>query len=199
MALKDLIRPAPTPAAERPPGITCESYTRGEGKRCAHYAAGGACSLPTEFMCVEWLKHNGPAPAPTPAEPAKANPQPLDRDLFGNPVPVIVEPPRAKLPAPVSLPRPVATEPVVDVDQLRGFTTEDIESFRALGVEVRLESEAYGEIWLVPTYTGADRREITPEHAATLARVISVFPGARVVAFHKSPKPERPERLEQRS
>jgi len=64
---------------------------------------------------------------------------------------------------------------------------------------VRLESETYGEIWLVPAYTGADRREITPEHAATLARVISVFPGARVVAFHKSPKPERPERLEQRS
>ena len=35
MALKDLIRPAPTPAAERPPGITCEKYTRGEGKRCS--------------------------------------------------------------------------------------------------------------------------------------------------------------------
>lgn len=199
MALKDLIKPAPTPAAERPAGITCENYSKGDGKRCAHYVAGGACALPTEFMCVEWLKHNGPAPAPNPTEPPKVVLQPLGRDLFGNPVPVVVEPPRAKPEAPAPLPRPTPTEPVVDVDQLRGFTSDDIESFKALGVEVKLESEAYGEIWLVPAYTGADRREITPEHVATLARVISVFPGARVVAFHKPPKPERPERLEPRS
>ena len=199
MALKDLIKPAPTPAAERPPGITCEKYSKGEGKRCAHYVAGGACALPDEFMCVEWLKHNGQSPAPAPTEPAQAAPQTLERDLFGNPMPVVVEPPRTKPPAPVPLPRPVPTEPVVDVDQLRGLTSDDIESFKALGVEVQLESEAYGELWLVPAYTGADRREITPEHAATLARVLSVFPGARVVAFNKPPKPERPERPEQRS
>jgi hypothetical protein len=199
MALKDLIKPDPTPAAERPPGITCEKYAKGEGKRCAHYIAGGACALPDEFMCVEWLKHNGPAPAPASAEPAEAAPQPLERDLFGNPVPVVVEPPRAKQPAQDPLPRPVPTVPVVDIDQLRGFTSEDIASFKALGVEVQLESESCGEIWLVPEYTGQNRREITPEHAATLARVLSVFPGARVVAFHKPPKPERPERPEQRS
>ena len=41
MALKDLIRPAPTPAAERPPGITCETYTSGEGKRCKPCQPGG--------------------------------------------------------------------------------------------------------------------------------------------------------------
>jgi hypothetical protein len=60
LALKELIRPAPMPAAERPPGITCEKYTRGEGKRCFHDAANGACALPDEFKCVEWLKANGP-------------------------------------------------------------------------------------------------------------------------------------------
>jgi hypothetical protein len=63
MALKDLIRPAPpppTPAAERPPGITCEKYTRGEGKRCLHFQQGGTCALPDEFVCTEWQKHNGP-------------------------------------------------------------------------------------------------------------------------------------------
>lgn len=41
MAIKDLVRPElppPTPAAERPPNITCEKYTRGEdGKRCIHF------------------------------------------------------------------------------------------------------------------------------------------------------------------
>ena len=57
MALKGLIRPAPMPAAERPPGITREKYTRGEGKRCIR---DGACAPPDEFMYVEWLNVNGP-------------------------------------------------------------------------------------------------------------------------------------------
>jgi hypothetical protein len=43
MALEDRIRPAPTPAAGRPPGITCEKCTGGEGERCIHDAANGAC------------------------------------------------------------------------------------------------------------------------------------------------------------
>ena len=97
MAIKDLVRPElppPTPAAERPPNITCEKYTRGEdGKRCIHFQQGGTCALPDEFVCTEWQKHNGPnkrtlpvvAPAPvvevTPAQ------KPVARDLFGNPLP----------------------------------------------------------------------------------------------------------------
>jgi hypothetical protein len=60
MALKDLIPPTPTPAAERPQGISCEKYLRSEGRRCAHYLANGACALATDFMCVVWLKVNGP-------------------------------------------------------------------------------------------------------------------------------------------
>jgi hypothetical protein len=82
--------------------------------------------------------------------------------------------------------------PEIDTDQLRGFTTSDIESFRAKGIEVKLESVTCGPIWLVPAYTGQARREITPEHAATIARVLSLFPGTRVVAFElpgESPPP----------
>ena len=41
-----------------------------------------------------------------------------------------------------------------------------------------LRSEAYGDLWLVPAYTGQPRKEITPEHAATVMRVLSVFPGS---------------------
>jgi hypothetical protein len=101
-------------------------------------------------------------------------------------------------PAPIALaPRPDAdAQPAVDVDQLRGFTTEDIESFKALGVEVLLHSETYGDVWLVPAYTGRDRKEITPEHAATLARVMSVFPGSHIVSFEKTAKTNNPERRE---
>jgi len=206
MALKDLIRPAPlppTPAAERPPGITCAKYTRSEGKRCVHYVSNGACALPDEFMCVEWLKVNGPKPAadaPNPS-PVVETPTPQARDLFGDPIAPSAEPPKPKPAAVVAhIASKPAAEPTIDVDRLRGFTTEDIESFKALGVEVQLHSEIYGELWLVPAYTGKPRKEITPEHAATVMRVLSVFPGSHVVAFEKTTNPERQERpAEERS
>lgn len=206
MALKDLIRPAPlppTPAAERPPGITCAKYTRSEGKRCVHYVSNGACALPDEFMCVEWLKVNGPKPAadaPNPS-PVVETPTPQARDLFGDPIAPSAEPPKPKPAAVVAhIASKPAAEPTFDVDRLRGFTTEDIESFKALGVEVQLHSEIYGELWLVPAYTGKPRKEITPEHAATVMRVLSVFPGSHVVAFEKTTNPERQERpAEERS
>ena len=67
---------------------------------------------------------------------------------------------------------------------------------KALGVEVLLHSETYGDVWLVPAYTGRERKEITPEHAATLARVMSVFPGSHIVSFEKTAKTNNPERRE---
>jgi len=165
---------------DKPAGITCEQYVRGEGTRCRHYLPNGACSLPGVLMCVEWLKKNDRRPPP----PA--------RDLFGQPLP---EPP-AKTQA---QPQPTAAEkPSVAVEQpaaveptpRRGLTTEDIESFRALGVEVCVRSDDYGDLWLVPAYTGQPRKEITPEHLATIARVLDAFPGSRVVAFDKKPPAE---------
>jgi hypothetical protein len=196
MALKDLIKPPPTPAADRPAGITCERYVRGEGKRCAHYVSNGACALPDEFMCVEWLKANEPGPRPPESSPPPvvapvAPPSPaVVRDLFGNPVPQV----EAPAPKPSPAHHPVVAAPVVqptpiDISRLRGFTTEDIESFKALGVEVCLQSESFGELWLVPAYTGQPRRELTPEHLATVLHALSVFPGSRVTGFHPPNKP----------
>lgn len=174
---------------DRPAGITCEKYVRGEGKRCRHYLANGGCALPDELMCVEWLKLNSHR---TTAAPAESRP----KDLFGNPVadnPAVSKPaPKAPPVVPTDTPSEATGDPSprIDVDQLRGFTTEDIASFKALGVEVLLHSETYGELWLVPAYTGQPRKEITPEHAATLMRVLSVFPGSRVMAFEKKPPAE---------
>lgn len=184
---------APTTTDDRPAGITCEKYVRGEGKRCRHYLSNGGCELPDELMCVEWLKANGHRPPAAPAEPRP-------KDLFGNAV--AADKPAVSKPAPKALPvlpahssgdeprSANAPAPAIDVDQLRGFTNEDIASFKALGVEVCLHSEAYGELWLVPAYTGRPRKEITPEHAATVMRVLSVFPGSRVTAFEKNPPGE---------
>jgi hypothetical protein len=193
MALKDLIKPASTPAADRPAGITCERYLRGEGKRCAHYVSNGACALPDEFMCREWLKVNEPGLPPADPSPppvvAPTPPAPAEvRDLFGNPVPQ-VDAPAPKLLPTVPAPTPTPAIPdasPIDLSRLRGFTTEDIESFKALGVEVCLKSDSFGELWLVPAYTGQPRRELTPEHLATVLHALSVFPGSRVTGFHKS-------------
>lgn len=202
MALKHLIRPAPapTPKAEAPPGVTCERYTRGEGKRCAHYTASGACTLPGESACLEWLKANGSRARAT-ATARLPTPPPVARDLFGHPIPDAKPALKAK---PVT---PAATEtttaaPVISpaIDGLRGLTTDDIASFKALGAEVHFKSDTYGDVWLVPAYTGQSRKELTPEHAATIVRVLAAFPGSRVLAFNKSTTTqERPERLEKRS
>ena len=126
-------------------------------------------------------------------------------DLFGNPnpdyrpappkgtasVPSTRAPSRQPSPREVegtrSVPSPAEPTDTSQPSPQRGLTTADIESFKALGVEVCIESEAAGQIWLVPAYTGADRKEISVEHAGTLATICSVFPGARVVSFEKLP------------
>lgn len=173
---------------DKPAGITCEKYVRGEGKRCRHYLANGGCTLPDELMCVEWLKVNGHRPPAAKPEAA------LAKDLFGNPVASTPPASRTRPATPhalpiVEAPPDAASEPKAP---LRGFTTEDIESFKALGVEVCLTSEAFGELWLVPAYTGQSRKELTPEHAATIARVLDAFPGSQVVAFEKTAKGTTP-------
>ncbi len=70
----------------------------------------------------------------------------------------------------------------------RAITDAEIASFKALGLEVRLATAELGDVWLVPAYTGADRYELSIEHAALIAAVSSAFPGARVTAFRKKPR-----------
>lgn len=193
MALTHLLQP--TAAQQRPPGVTCEAYVRGEGKHCLHYRTGGGCTLPSVGTCTEWLKVNGQATtrrdvaAPhVPVPPAKSAPAAVD--LFGHPLTEAGS--KKNAPAPASKPAPPAPSPNVKeldaespLSALRGLTDEDIASFKALGAEVCFASETYGEVWLVPAYTGQARKELTPEHAATLVRVLSAFPGSRVMSFEK--------------
>jgi hypothetical protein len=157
---------------DKPAGITCEQYVRGEGKRCRHYLPSGACSRPGHFRCEEWLKVNAP----------KA--RPLEQhQLFEPPVPV---PARAPTPAPSVARTPPSNVPAAAPNAATGIrclTEADLASFKALGVEVRLESDSLGEVWLVPAYTGAERQELSVEHAVLLAAIGSVFPGAKVTAF----------------
>ena len=61
--------------------ITCPKYEPVAGtKRCRDYHPNGACGLPDEFMCVEWLKANGhaaPAPVTTAATNEVPRPEPV--------------------------------------------------------------------------------------------------------------------------
>jgi len=162
--------------------FSCPHYDPLPGsKRCRSYLEGGACARPDEFMCVEWLKANGhavPPPAPGPKRDEG------NRDLFGKPVPES-EPPAPKSDAAPTQPDgPTSKKP--EVPLVRQITDEEIASFKALGAEVCLRSDEIGEVWLVPDYTGADRREISVEHAATLAAVCAAFPGAKVVSFERN-------------
>ena len=177
--------------------FACSHYESLPGeKRCRHYLKSGACARSDEFMCVEWLKANGQAipqamglaAKDQAAETSMPEPKPAT-DLFGKPLPAPPAVVQKKKPTSApALPRASTSPEKEEGPPPRGLTTEDIESFKALGVEVCVSSEALGQVWLVPEYTGKDRKEITAEHAATICRVLEAFPGSTVVAFHKNPK-----------
>jgi hypothetical protein len=156
--------------------IECPKYQAlPNSKRCTHFVEGGACALPEELMCVEWLRANGhPTPTPTPMPAAK---------LFQ------LEPPK---PAPVAPTRPATPmmPPYVCVESIdrrpaEPLPADRLQAFKALGVEVELDVGG-APVHLVPDYTGQDRIELSVEHAATLRLLLDSFPGARVVGFGRS-------------
>jgi len=184
MSIAGLSRQAASGASE----FTCPHYSPLPGsKRCQSYQDGGTCARPDLFLCTEWEKRNRHR-LPV---PKSSTDKTVPTDLFGNPLPEPEPKPgpaRDRQPAPAPAPGPLATADTDDRPPPRGLTTEDIESFKRLNVEVCLRSEAYGDLWLVPAYTDQDRKEITPEHAATICRVVEAFPGSRVVSFEKNPE-----------
>jgi len=198
MSLADLYRADRAKPTETS-SFTCLHYDAPPGeKRCRHYLKNGSCARPDELMCIEFLKANGhavPASAPGANEPAKLiNSTPLApkvaTDLFGNPLP---DPPKLALPPAklaVSTAAPKTAAPA-DPPIVRNVSDEEIKSFKDLSVEVCIASEALGEIWIVPEYTGAERKEISVEHAATLTAICAAFPGAKVVQYEKA-KPQPP-------
>ncbi len=176
-------------------GFSCSHYEPAPGgRRCRSYIDGGTCGrIDGEGdrhgegnQCMEWLRVNEGTTAHTSSNPAHVDPVP--RDLFGSPIqPPPPRPARRSRPAPLPTPSPVpkpltaSREPSV----VRNTTSDEISSFKALGVEVCLRSDAIDELWIVPNYTGKDRTELSVEHSATLTTICAAFPGARVVALNK--------------
>lgn len=171
----------------------CTKYVPdASGKRCRHYLKGGACSLAGEFMCVEWLKANGHA-----MPDGRSGVVHSQTDLFGSPAPKPASR-KTKTDEPATPFQPVAASPQPPVNgedrrPLEPIPKDDIDSFKALGVEVCLRSEEIGDVWIVPAYTNQPRRELSIEHAATLCLVVGAFPGSKVVAFEKRRSAAAPE------
>jgi len=167
--------------------ITCPRYERSaRGKRCVHYQDGGRCARASgaQSACVEWLKVNGRPVGAGETEPAVAPTEPLDRDLFGNPIQAdrtrrgSQRKPATNATAQLAPPTTPRKPPLV-----RNVTDEEVASFKAIRAEVCIRSEDVGEVWVVPEYTGADRQELSVEHSVTLATICAVFPGAKVVSL----------------
>jgi len=180
------VRPG-TPAPSTS-GFTCRHYQPAtDGKRCRHYRDGGGCRRPEaeQGRCIEWLKVNGPTSTAT--NTASSPDPPVARDLFGNPI-QREKPQRAaastKMP-PASTPAAPAPPSSAKPPLVRNVTDEEIASFKALGVEVCLRSDALGDVYLVPVYTGQDRTELSIEHSITLTAICAAFPGAKVVALKR--------------
>lgn len=167
--------------------ITCPDFDPLHGgKRCRHYLPNGACSRPDHFMCDEWLKVNPPKPRPLEQHQLFGPPQ-----VVAAPVPSAPPPAARRAPAaPAAMPGAPGAE--TNPGAVRCLSEADVASFKALGVEVCLESDAIGEVWLVPAYTGAERQELSVEHALLLAAVGSVFPGAKVTSLRRPETISRP-------
>src|SRR3989339_879774 len=128
--------------------VTCPKYAPElNSKRCTHYLNKGACSLATEFMCIEWLKANKQV---LPTDHPVFTPQ--QTSLFDGgslgPTPKAKSTYQSKPQHQPEYPSPQLTahEPQV----LQVISKEDIESFKALHVEVCVHSDTLGDIWLVP-------------------------------------------------
>jgi hypothetical protein len=189
--------------------ITCSKYSKqvGESKRCVHFLPGGACALPDEVMCTEWLKVNQPK--------AQDPPKQEKSQIFGflgdvlpcsNSTEAAAQPstaqraPQAEPASPVGPSLPHGAEQASTRPQdaawtaraygeqraqelrdipLEQMSLEAVESLTNLKVETLVNTNSdMGEVWLVPEYTEQNRNELTYRDMRYLMLVVKVFPGA---------------------
>ena len=173
---------------DRKPNIECPKYLPlPDSKRCRHYLDGGACALASEFMCVEWLKRNRRVvPHDHPAQTSS----PSITESHASMTPPAAPESDQRAPMVPTAPMPPALEPqhAAALTARAAIPQDALDSFKVLGVELCIRSEELGDVWLVPHFTGQARKEITPEHAATLRLLLEAFPGGRIVRFERLSK-----------
>jgi hypothetical protein len=186
-----------------PSGIECTKWEPASpgAKLCRYYIppgemeAEGLCKLPSELLCVEWVRRNGSEaqksqlldvrrkPKSAPPIPDGDTPAPL---VLAAQDPLPPRPPPARPPArlrtasgDVLLAPPTPFEPAKEIDP------SSLEALERAGVEVELSAPHLdGGVTIVPVRTGrTDRSEITWREVATVRLVVDAFPGAHVVAY----------------
>jgi hypothetical protein len=188
-------------AIVRPAGVECpkwEPESQGS-KRCRYYidpgemGEEGMCKLPSELLCVEWVRRHGPPeqkeqllgirtpPKPAPVDPDA--PPPLELQVQQRPPrpPPVIHTPNGELK--MAPPRPF--DPAKEID------ASSLEALELAGVEVELAAPHLdGGITLVPARTGrADRSELTFREAATIRLLVDAFPGCHVTAYRSKATP----------
>jgi hypothetical protein len=161
------------PAAAAPP-ITCVLYAAvSGGPRCQHYRGAGVCGVHGKLLeeCSEWRKINPALATPTVVLEQRGGEQ---RQRAPGPSPFEGD-------AACVSPDPAGAAQALATPMSRVLTAEDIATFKALGAEVCITCEA-GELWIVPEYRDATRREMSVEHVAKILLLTSAFPGAKVRA-----------------
>jgi hypothetical protein len=159
--------------------ITCDRYeSSGDSRRCKHFLAGGACKLPSEFMCIEWQKANpGAPPRPAPV----AEPPSLVASVFGD---ALSDPLDDLLGLPEDLGAPTAASDAERVPSASSEASAGMALSAPRHVAVQIVADALGgEVWLVPAYTNANRRELTFADAQAIASIFAAVPGARIGAI----------------
>jgi len=79
---------------------------------------------------------------------------------------------------------PEKSDAALECARSSSLTGADVENFRSLDTKVLIRSVAFGDIWLVPERTGADRFELLPEEVLALDQAREMF-DARIVEVTK--------------
>ena len=159
------------------PGTDAELPLEKEGPSPA-----GLCALPTEMLCVEWVRRNGTyaqqkAIGLAPINVARAPEPPL---LAGETRVVRTTSGEA------AMQMPTPFKPAKEIDPA------SLEALERAGIEVELEASYLAEgrrLALVPARTGrTDRDEMTFREAAVVRLIVDAFPGAHVVGYTSAPQ-----------
>lgn len=196
-----------------PEGITCPDWqveaSDPKGRRCQHYAAGGECKhevriLTLSSVCIEWEKAQQKRSLPvaqTPVTPSAASlialppaAQPVSRAESNG---LTIEAPRVSAAAKakaafigletVERKRLGILDPP-PFNAAKEISPESIEALEKAVEEIHLQSEEFGDVWLVRKKTDKDRMELTFREAATLRLIIDSFPGCRLVDLKQPEK-----------
>lgn len=149
----------------------------------------GMCVLPSEMLCVEWVRRHGTDAQKEQLLGIRAKPKTAGPSPYDDPEPLVLQPtapPAPRPPARVATPQgEVLMAPPTPYAPAKEIDPASLEALERAGVEVELSApHLAGGVTLVPARTGrTDRSEMTFREAAVIRLIVDAFPGAHVTAY----------------